>query len=154
MVLRHAKSAYPQGVDDVDRPLADRGRRDAPAAGRWLRAHAPVIDLAVCSPAARTRQTWDLVARELAGAPELRLDGLVYAATAEDLLAVVHKLPESAGSVLVIGHDPGVTDLVYVLTGDVFEFKTSSVAVLRGPDRWAAFAEGRVELALSQTPRG
>jgi phosphohistidine phosphatase len=152
VVLRHAKSAYPSGTDDVDRPLADRGRRDAPAAGRWLRANAPAIDLTVCSPATRARQTWQLVVNELAGEPECRVDDRIYAASVDSLLAIVHGLPESAATVLLVGHDPAVTDLVYVLTGKVFEFKTSSVAVVRGSDRWADF--DRAELVLSETPRG
>lgn len=154
VVLRHAKSGYPPGVDDVDRPLADRGRRDAPAAGRWLRANAPAIDLTVCSPATRTRQTWQLVAPELGGAPVFRVDDRIYTASVDDLLDVVHDLPEDAGVVLLIGHDPGVSDLVRLLTGDTFAFKTSSVALLRGSDRWAAFGADRAELALSETPRG
>jgi phosphohistidine phosphatase len=155
VVLRHAKSAYPSGVDDLARPLADRGRRDAPAAGRWLRAHVPDIDLTVCSPATRTQQTWDLVAVELAVEPDFRIDDRIYyAASVADLLAVVAELPESARTVLLVGHDPGVSDVVHVLTGKDFEFKTSSVAVMRGPDSWAAFAAGPATLALSETPRG
>jgi phosphohistidine phosphatase len=152
VVLRHAKSAYPSNVEDVDRPLADRGRRDAPAAGRWLRAHAPGIDLTVCSPATRARQTWALVDAELAGEPECRLDDRIYGASVEELLVVVHELPVGARTVLLVGHDPGVSDLVHALTGHEFEFKTSSVAVMRGPDRWTAF--GNAELALTETPRG
>lgn len=154
VVLRHAKSGYPQGVDDVDRPLADRGRRDAPAAGRWLRVNAPAIDLAVCSPATRTRQTWQLVAAELAGAPAFRVDDRIYTASVDDLLDVVHDLPADAGVVLLIGHDPGVSDLVHALTGDTFAFKTSSVAVLSGPASWPAFGVDRAALALAETPRG
>ena len=154
VVLRHAKSGYPQGVDDVDRPLADRGRRDAPAAGRWLRANAPTIDLTVCSPATRTRQTWQLVAAELDGDPAFRVDDRIYTASVDDLLDVVHDLPADAGVVLLIGHDPGVTDLVHALTGDTFAFKTSSVAVLSGPASWPAFGVDRAELALAETPRG
>ena len=154
VVLRHAKSAYPPGVDDVDRPLADRGRRDAPAAGRWLRANAPAIDLTVCSPATRARQTWQLVTKELAGEPESRVDDRIYSADAGSLLEVVHELPESVATVLLVGHDPAVTDLVHTLTGSGFEFKTSSVAVVRGPDRWTDFGKHQAELALAATPRG
>lgn len=152
VVLRHAKSGYPAGVDDVDRPLADRGRRDAPAAGRWLAANAPGIDLTVCSPATRTRQTWDLVADELGDEPEFRVDDRIYTASVDALITVVHELPDTATTVLLVGHDPGVSDLVHSLTGNGFEFKTATVAVLRGPDHWGAF--DRADLAASRTPRG
>ncbi|HEX4722629.1 MAG TPA: histidine phosphatase family protein [Pseudonocardiaceae bacterium] len=154
VVLRHAKSAYPRGVDDVDRPLADRGRRDAPAAGRWLRADAPAVDMTVCSPATRARQTWQLVAPELAGEPECQVDDRIYAADADSLLAVVRELPERVATVLLVGHDPAVTDLVHALTGDGFEFRTSSVAVVLGSARWADFGTGGATLVSAATPRG
>src|SRR6478609_1619971 len=57
ILLRHAKSAYPPGVADHERPLAPRGEREAALAGDWLRAHAPAVDAVLCSTATRTRQT-------------------------------------------------------------------------------------------------
>ena len=63
ILLRHAKSDWPD-VPDRDRPLAKRGRRDAPKIGRWLREHGYLPDIVICSDARRTRQTWDRVARE------------------------------------------------------------------------------------------
>src|SRR4029453_5768266 len=57
LLLRHAKSDYPQGVADHERPLAPRGEREAGLAGDWLRAHAPAVDAVLCSTATRTRQT-------------------------------------------------------------------------------------------------
>ena len=65
LVLRHSKSAYPEGVADIDRPLAPRGVRDAVALGGWLRDQGLVPDLVVCSVAERTRQTWDLISDQL-----------------------------------------------------------------------------------------
>ena len=64
LLLRHAKSAWPD-LADSERPLNDRGRRDAPAMGRWLRDKGYVPDLVLCSTAQRTRDTWALVAGEL-----------------------------------------------------------------------------------------
>jgi phosphohistidine phosphatase len=68
MLLRHAKSDWPD-VPDRERPLAKRGRRDAPRIGRWLRDHGYRPDAVVCSVARRTRQTWELVAPKLGGSP-------------------------------------------------------------------------------------
>ncbi|HYS37152.1 MAG TPA: histidine phosphatase family protein [Pseudonocardiaceae bacterium] len=154
VVLRHAKSAWPAGVADAARPLAERGERDAPAVGQWLRAHVPGIDLTVCSPAARTRQTWRLVADQLDGRPDFRLDERIYDADVDDLLSVIHELPDTASTVVLVGHNPGLSELVRVLAGDRVELKTSSVAVLHGPDRWAALDEGAARLARFETPRG
>jgi phosphohistidine phosphatase len=154
VVLRHAKSAWPAGVADADRPLAERGERDAPAVGRWLREHVPGIDLTVCSPAVRTRQTWRLVAGELDGIPAFRLDKRIYDADVAELLSVLRELPDTARAVVLVGHNPGLSDLVHVLTGDLVELKTSSVAVLHGPDRWADVDQGTARLARFETPRG
>src|SRR6266508_2923118 len=88
LVLRHAKSDWPDGVPDAERPLAGRGRREAPLVGRWLRESGHIPDLVVCSPALRARQTWELVAGELgeAGeAPEVRFDERVYDEPASQL---------------------------------------------------------------------
>jgi len=79
ILLRHAKSAWPVGVGDHDRPLARRGRREAPLAGRWLNENAREIDLAVCSSANRTRQTWMRVAEQLDNMPQLRVNERLYA---------------------------------------------------------------------------
>jgi phosphohistidine phosphatase len=152
VVLRHAKSAWPEGVDDRDRPLAGRGRREAPLAGQWLREHVNV-DLVVCSPAKRTRQTWQLVAAELGGAPEFRVDDDVYTASVRDLLGLVRKLPPSADVVLLIGHNPGLSELVGVLGGTEHELKTSSIAVLRGDAGWADVTPGSMRLVEFTTPR-
>ena len=93
MLLRHAKSAWPDGVPDLQRPLNDRGRRDARAAGQWLREHVGGLDAVVCSPAQRTRETWALVAAELDDAPSAVVDDRIYAAEPEELLDVVRDLP-------------------------------------------------------------
>src|SRR5690349_19664904 len=78
VLLRHAKSEWPEGVPDHKRPLTARGRRDATAAGRWLRAHLDDLghglDAVACSPAQRTRETWALVAAELADPPAAAFD--------------------------------------------------------------------------------
>src|ERR671939_1643670 len=89
---RHAKSAWPRDIPDVRRPLAERGRRDAPAVGRWLRAHIATIDRVVCSPAVRAVQTWNLAAAQLPGTPPACLDERLYGASAAVLLAVTQEL--------------------------------------------------------------
>lgn len=135
--MRHAKSAWPEATADTQRPLAERGCRDAPAAGSWLRDHVAGVDLVVSSPALRARQTWELVAPELNPPPEVRLDERVYGASAETLLGVIQELPQQAATVLVIGHNPGLEELVELLTGAVEPLKTSAIAVLDGPPAWA-----------------
>jgi phosphohistidine phosphatase len=110
ILLRHAKSDWPD-VPDRDRPLAKRGRRDAPRIGRWLHQHGYQPDVVVVSAATRTRQTWDLVAPELGGSPAVHLEPRAYAASALTLLYLVQELPARYRTALLIGHNPGLSEL-------------------------------------------
>ncbi|HEX2173741.1 MAG TPA: histidine phosphatase family protein [Dehalococcoidia bacterium] len=154
VIVRHAKSAWPDDVPDAARPLNKRGRRDAPAAGRRLRERVGRVDLVVCSPAIRTRQTWQLMAAELDGAPDPVFDERIYAATCDTLLTVVQAIPDDVSSALLVGHSPGVADLVAALTGQEVEMKTSAIAVLGLAGSWADAAPGRATLIAHDTPRG
>lgn len=154
VILRHAKSEWPEGVPDHLRPLAERGRRDAPAAGRWLADEVGAIDLAVCSPASRARQTWELAAAELPNAPELRIDERIYDAWTGDLVAVVTELPPTAATAVLIGHNPGLSMLVGALSGVHHELKTSGIAVLTWTGSWADASQAPVELVATGKPRG
>ncbi|MFD8542920.1 SixA phosphatase family protein [Streptomyces sp. NPDC059649] len=118
VVLRHAKSAWPPDVSDHERPLAKRGRRDAPAAGRRLFADGYVPDLVLCSTARRTRETWELVAPELGARPEVVFEPRVYGASVAELVEVLREVPEQRRTVLLIGHQPGVQDVVLSLVGE------------------------------------
>lgn len=154
VVLRHAKSEWPDGVPDEERPLADRGVTDAPVAGRWLAANVERIDLAVCSPAARARQTWDLAAAELATVPAVEYDEQLYGASAGDLLNLTSALPTMAGVVVLVGHNPGMSQLVTLLSGQSHELKTSAIAVLAWPGDWQDVDRGDAELTAMAKPRG
>ena len=116
ILLRHAKSDWPD-VPDRDRPLAKRGRRDAPRIGRWLDEHGYQPDVVVVSDAARTRQTWDLVAPELGGSPAVHFEPRAYAASAPTLLYLAQELPARYRTALLIGHNPGLSELATSLAG-------------------------------------
>jgi phosphohistidine phosphatase len=116
MLLRHAKSARPAGVADLDRPLAQRGRDAAPRMGRYLAEEGLLPDLVVVSAARRTQETWELVEPHV-DATEIRFDTRIYEAPASRLLAVVRESASSARSVLMIGHNPGFEDLAKLLVG-------------------------------------
>lgn len=137
IVLRHGKSDWSGGEPDRERPLAKRGRRQVPEAGAWLAANLPDIDLAVVSPAERTRSTWALASAELDQPPAVRIDDRVYAASARELHDVVSELPDELSSVVLVAHNPGVEDLVQRLTGAWVPMPTSTLAVIQWDGTWA-----------------
>ncbi|GAA3501496.1 histidine phosphatase family protein [Streptomyces prasinosporus] len=164
VVLRHAKAARPEGVTDHARPLAPRGRRDAPAAGRALAEADCLPDLALCSTAVRARRTWELAAAQWGTPPPVRYDPRLYAAGVPELLAVVHETPADVETLLLVGHNPGLEDLVLTLADDGLDdaldrvrakFPTSAVAVLswRGAG-WRDLAPGTALLTSVTVPRG
>jgi phosphohistidine phosphatase len=154
VVLRHAKSDWSTGLDDPHRPLADRGRRQAPEAGRWLAEHGPAPDHVVVSPAVRARSTWELVAAELPGTPSAHVDDRVYDASVDELLTVVAGLPETARTGLLVGHNPGLEELVEHLVGEPVRLPTSALALVdvRGP--WSGIGPGSGRLRASGRPPG
>ena len=152
VVLRHAKSDWSTDSEDRLRPLAARGRRQAPEAGRWLAGHGPALDLAVVSPAVRARTTWDLVAAELPQVPPATMDDRVYAASLDELLAVVADLPEGAVTALLVGHNPGLEELVAGLTGEPIRMPTAALAVIDVPGAWSAVEPGSCRLRTSGRP--
>jgi phosphohistidine phosphatase len=164
ILLRHAKSDWPD-VPDHDRPLAKRGRKDAPRIGRWLRERGYVPDTVLCSTALRTRQTWDLVAAELNGSPEVRFEPRAYAASPLTLLYLCRELPAQCRGALLIAHNPGTEELAASLSGGApdragLSFPTAAVAVFEFTGDWSALAPGQARLLdhvvpadLQGTPR-
>lgn len=157
VLLRHAKSAWPQDTPDVERSLAPRGRRDAPAVGRWLRRNLSVIDLVVCSPAVRARQTWTLASAQLDTVPPAQEDRRIYGASVDDLLDVTRELPAEASTALFVGHNPGLEDFLELMSGAVHQLKTSAIVVMDAEAEtsdWALAGPGSWHLRTVETPRG
>jgi phosphohistidine phosphatase len=164
VVLRHAKSAWPDGVADHERPLAPRGLRDAPAAGRALAEADCLPDLALCSTAVRARQTWELASAQWGTPPPVRHDPRLYGAGAGELLDAVREVSTEVETLLLVGHNPGLEELVLDLAGDDLDdaldavrakFPTSAIAVLawHGP-AWDRLDPGTALLTDMLVPRG
>ena len=164
MLVRHAKSAWPD-VADHDRPLAKRGQRDAPGAGRWLQQAGYVPDLVLCSTARRARETWQLAAAELTSPVTVRLEPRVYHASPDDLLDLVIQTPSEVDTLLVVGHEPTMRGLTLLLAAAVadgsdpgllervrLKFPTAAIAVLAFTVGWSDLGQGDAELADFAVP--
>jgi phosphohistidine phosphatase len=142
LVLRHGKAGDAPGEPDARRPLTDRGRRDSRAAGRWIADRVGSVDLVVVSPALRAEETAGQAVPELPQEPRDRVDDRIYANTLLDLMDVVRDLPDDAGCVLLVGHNPGLSDLVGELTSRPTDLSTAQVAVVDWSGRWSDAAPG------------
>ena len=160
ILMRHAKSDYPPGVADRDRPLSARGERDAVAAGHWIGAAFPRVDEVVVSPARRARQTWQRIAGHIE-VQALREDDRIYDDWGSRLPEVVAAISEEARTALVVGHNPGIEEYALALArgGDPLglarlsaKFPTSGIAVLHLPGSWGR--PGEAALAAFAVPRG
>ena len=159
LLMRHAKSDYPDGVPDHDRPLAPRGIRQAGLAGDWLRANAPTIDAVLCSTATRARQT---LANAGIDAPA-RYSERLYGATPGTMIEEINETADTVGALLVIGHEPTMSALALGLADDdtdpaVVErisakFPTSAIAVLSVPGAWKALELRSAALTGLEVPR-
>ena len=160
VLLRHAKSAYPTGVPDHERPLAERGIREAALAGEWLRANLPRIDAVLCSTATRARETLE---RTGIDAPVRYVDRL-YGATAGTVIEEVNNVSDDVSTLLVVGHEPTTSEVALILAGSdgtdtvVLErisekYPTSSIAVLRVDGGWAQVEPGSAALVDFHVPR-
>lgn len=164
LVLRHAKSSWADATTpDHERPLQGRGRRDAPAMAGYLVRAAPRPDHVLCSTALRARQTLEAVLDALSTpAPPVALEPELYLAPAGRLLARLRRLPPAVGTCLLVGHNPGLEDLVRALAGGseakararlAGGLKTATLAVLRLQTPWAQLEPGGARLEALVRPK-
>lgn len=158
VLLRHGKSGYPPGTRDHDRPLAERGQRQAGLAGDWIRGNLPPVDAVLCSSSLRTRQTLDATAIT---APASFRDEL-YGAGPSAILALIANVPPEVGTLLVVGHEPGMPATALTLAanpdsapadGIRDKFPTSALAVLSVPGDWDDIAPSGSTLTTFHVPR-
>jgi len=160
LLLRHAKSDYPSGVADHERPLAPRGVREAALAGDWLRAHAPQVDAVLCSTATRTRET---LARTRIDAPVNYVERL-YDATPGAVIEEINSVDPAVGTLLVIGHEPAMSSVALGLADAEgsnataaehisTKFPTSAIAVLRSGEPWDQLTLNGATLVSFHVPR-
>lgn len=163
LLLRHAKSAWPDGVADIDRPLGERGRKTAPLMGDYMARHKLVPDLALVSTARRAQETWQLVASALPSSVAVETTRAIYAVGASQILGAIQATAPAVRTLLVVGHNPGMEDLAHELVGSgdadarmrmAQKFPTAALAVLKFEGTgWSELAPGDARLTRFVTPR-
>jgi phosphohistidine phosphatase len=164
LLLRHAKAERSQpGGRDRDRVLEERGRLDARKIGDYLARHGFIPDRALVSPAARTRETWTLVAEAFERTPAVSYDERIYEGPAQAILKAIQDSAGEARTLLVIGHNPSLHELATLLiaAGDVEarqrlkeHFPTTALAVIGlAADDWRALHPHAGRLEHFVTPK-
>jgi phosphohistidine phosphatase len=162
ILLRHGKSSWSDStLADVDRPLAPRGERASKRIAKYMREKRIRPALVLCSPSLRTRQTLAAIDRSLGKACTVELVPQLYLASGRELFEQLRALPESVGSVMLIGHNPGLQNLALVLASGGADlprlegkFPTGALATLAVDcEGWAALKPGDAEIVDYVVPR-
>lgn len=164
ILVRHGKSSWDNpDLDDHDRPLNPRGRAASPIIAGWLEQRGHRADVVLCSSAARTRETASRMATVVEEMPTPRIDEGLYHAAPRAILERIRRLDSDFGTVMVIGHNPGLSALSRKLSGPnvrrrcarSFEhFPTAAAAVfIADIDRWTDLAFGEAEFIDFARPK-
>lgn len=159
VLLRHAKSDYPDGVADHDRPLAPRGVREAALAGDWIRANVGRVDAVLCSTATRTRETLARTGIEA----DVRFEDSLYDSRPGTVVDLVNVIGDDVATLLVVGHEPTTSSLALALAGPgsnqdardrmTQKYPTSAIAVLTTVHPWSGLELGGATLVDFHVPR-
>ncbi|MCB2376430.1 histidine phosphatase family protein [Hymenobacter sp. BT635] len=156
-LMRHAKSSWNfDDLSDQERPLNDRGRTDAPRMGQALAKRSIHLDLLVSSPAVRAMSTAALVAKELEYPHgQIQIIASIYHAEVPDLVQVVRELPNETQSVLLVGHNPTITDFANVVSpSPLNELPTAAIVCIKfNCANWADIDRHNAEFYFFDYPR-
>jgi phosphohistidine phosphatase len=161
LLLRHGKSDWNTGVSDFNRPLKNRGKRAAQRMGVWLWQQGLRPDLVISSPAERAINTAHKCCKSMdVPVSTIIRDERIYAASLESLLTVLGEVPEDGRRIMLVGHNPGLEELLMYLAGDNVEYSvdgkllpTATLAHLGMPDQWSGLTSGCATLNVVRRPR-
>ena len=155
LLLRHAKSSWKDAnTRDFDRPLNQRGLKAAPAIGRLIRKRKLQPDLVLSSPAERARQTAQLALDAAGLKTELRYDERIYEASVARLFEIISQIDDEANQVMLVGHNPGLEELLAALTGEGRSFPTAALACVElSIEKWNKVRAGGGQLEWLAKPK-
>jgi phosphohistidine phosphatase len=165
-ILRHATAIdRAESGEDIDRALTGEGREESELVGAFIKERGIKIDCVLCSPSARTRETWEMIAPHLGGKPRVHFPERLYGATEDALLAEIYAAPAKCDGILLVGHNPGLVDFARALCNREEskpkalerldrKFPKGALASFKfDVDRWDEIALGAGRLTLFRTPK-
>lgn len=148
-LLRHAKSSWDDASKpDFERSLTDRGRKASAFIGEFIQEKGIDFDLVLVSTAVRTRETIELIKERASIRGEVRYDQRIYEATVSQLLEIISEIDNDRESVLLVGHNPSIQELLAFLTGEQHQVTTANLAKINlNATKWSAnlASEGTLE---------
>lgn len=154
-LLRHAKSSWKdETLADFERPLNRRGQRAAETMGNYFKSHGIVPELILCSPAVRARETLELVSKAAKWSAEVRYDQRIYEASGMRLAEVVTQIENDRNVAMLVGHNPGMEELLFLLTSERVEVPTGTFAKIAVKStKWVHAADKQATLESLVKPR-
>jgi|SRR6478735_7154714 len=153
LLIRHAKATHESGFADFERPLTDKGFQQAELMAARLKANSIQPQILVASPALRTLATANVFSQIL-GLPKAITNKIIYDASESALLKVIEGLPQDKDLIALVGHNPGISQVLYYLSGAIREVPPCSVALIEFElDTWAEIYEATGKLTFYDTPK-
>jgi phosphohistidine phosphatase len=153
LLIRHAKAEKETSVKDIDRPLKYIGIQDATFMAEHLKENAIIPQFIVSSPALRTKTTAEIFADHFS-LPDPQFNKSIYEASQSALLRVINQLPKEYDFIALVGHNPGISQILYYLTGEVKEVHTATTAVIDfETNNWEEISEESGKLVYYSSPK-
>ena len=153
LLIRHAKATHESGYIDFERPLQERGLQDAAVMAGRLKEKNLIPEILVASPALRTLSTANVFAQHLA-ISQLQTNKDIYEATILALIKVINALPDENDFIALVGHNPGMSDLLYYLTGQIQDVPTCAMMLIEfDTDSWMEIIEDAGKLVYYDYPK-
>jgi len=152
LIIRHAKAVHENDYTDFERPLKPSGLRDAGIMAARLQEYSIIPQLLISSPALRTLSTANVFSEHLS-LPQPQIDKSIYEASLDTLLRIVNELPDAQNFIGIVGHNPGLSHLLYCLTDEVRNMETcAAVLIAFEVNEWAAIGKGSGSIAYYSFP--
>ncbi|WP_184541690.1 SixA phosphatase family protein [Mucilaginibacter sp. FT3.2] len=154
LLIRHAKATHENGYIDFDRPLKQSGKEDAVLMASIIKGQSIIPQFFVTSPALRTQTTADIFTAQLQ-LPTAGTDKSIYEASEQTWITVINSLPNQYDFIAVVGHNPGISQALYYLTGQIRDLPTCAVALITlENDDWQSITEEDGHLSFFDSPKG